>query len=349
MIAPKTKKQWKNVLRALQTRPKERRGRSSRLDDGLNRSNPQSMACLHEEYLEYLAVRNYSQRTLGSRGSTLQQFIRWCQERDIYRPEEVTRPILESYQRWLFHFRMPSGKPLSVVTQQQRLTSIKGFFKWLCRSERLLHNPASELEMPRSEHRLPQTPMSLREVEQVLSLPHIHEPMGLRDRAIMETLYSTAIRRSELCKLTLADLLADRGLIVVRQGKGKKDRVVPIGARAMAWVNKYLREARPLLELDLSERALFLSAYGAITPDHLSGVIAKYIEKANIGRSGSCHLFRHTCATLMLENGADIRYIQQLLGHAKLETTSIYTEASVRQLQKIHGMTHPAEKLPESE
>jgi len=345
MINSKTNKQWRNVLGALQARPKDRRGGDTAHDDGLNRSDPQSMARLYESYLEHLAVRNYSGRTVSARRSTLQQFIRWCQERDLYRPQDVTRPIIESYQRWMFRFRQPNGKPLSVVTQHQRLTSMKGFFKWLCRNQHLLHNPASEIEMPRSEHRLPQSPMSLQEVESVLSLPRLGEPLGLRDRAIMETLYSTAIRRSELCRLALSDLSADRGLLNVRQGKGKKDRVVPIGGRALAWIGKYLNEGRPHLEVDPSQRALFLSGYGeALTPDHLSRLIAQYIEKANLGRKGSCHLFRHTCATLMLENGADIRYIQQLLGHAKLETTSIYTEVTVRQLQKIHGLTHPAEQ-----
>ncbi len=309
------------------------------------------MARLYEDYLEYLSVRNYSWRAVGSRRNTLQHFLRWCQERDLYRPEEVTRPILENYQRWLFRFRQPNGKPLGIVTQQQRPTSIKGFFKWLCRNHHLLHNPASELDLPRSEKRLPQSAMTQREIESVLSLPDISDPMGLRDRAIMETLYSTAIRRSEVCGLRVDDLMTERGLLAVRQGKGKKDRIVPIGARALSWIERYLTQARPLLEVDMSQRALFLSGYGeALTPDHLSRLMARYIDAADLGRKGSSHLFRHTCATLMLENGADIRYIQQLLGHAKLETTSIYTEMTVRQLQKVHTLTHPAEvaKPPEN-
>lgn len=341
----KTNKHWKNVLRALQARPQDRRGGTAPPDDGLDRSDPASMARICEDYLEYLTIRNYSERTVGARRSTLQQFFRWCQERDLYRPEDVTRPILENYQRWLYRFRQPNGKPLNVVTQQQRLASIKGFFKWLCRQNRILHNPASELEMPRAEKRLPLPAMTQRETESVLSLPDISDPMGIRDRAIMETLYSTGIRRSELCRLRIDDLMSERGILAVRQGKGHKDRFVPIGTRALAWIERYLTQARPLLETGIGQRVLFLSAYGEpITPDHLSGVIGKYIEAANIGHKGSCHLFRHTCATLMLENGADIRYIQELLGHANLETTGIYTEVSVRQLQKVHALTHPAEK-----
>jgi integrase/recombinase XerD len=345
MINRKSKKQWQNVLRAMQLRPRERRGGGMAQDNGLDRADPQSMAWLATSFLEYLQVRNYSARSISSRSSTLQHFLLWCQERELRRPQDVTRLIIESYQRWLFRFRQPNGKPLGIVTQQQRITTLKTFFRWLCRNHYLLHNPASEIELPRGEHRLPPSPLSLADVENVLSLPHIHEPLGLRDRAIMEVLYSTAIRRSELCHLDLGDLMADRALLNVRQGKGKKDRVVPIGQRALFWVGKYLDQARPQLEVDTAQRALFLSAYGdAVTPDYLSRLIARYIGAANLGRQGSCHLFRHTCATLMLENGADIRYIQQMLGHANLETTAIYTEVTVRQLQKVHALTHPTEK-----
>ena len=345
----KTNKHWSNVIRAMKSRPKDQRGGDSTHDDGLNRSDPGSMARIYEQYLENLSMRNYSIRTVESRRNTLQHFMRWCQERELYRAAEVTRPILENYQRWLFRFRQPNGKPLGIVTQQQRLTSIKGFFKWLCRNHHVLHNPASELELPRSEKKLPQSAMTRREVESVISMPDISEPMGLRDRAIMETLYSTGIRRSEVCNLKADDIMTERSLLAVRQGKGKKDRIVPIGARALSWIERYLVQARPLLEVDINQRTLFLSGYGdALTPDHLSRLMGNYIEAAGLGRKGSCHLFRHTCATLMLENGADIRYIQQLLGHAKLETTSIYTEVTVRQLQKVHTLTHPAELSAES-
>jgi integrase/recombinase XerD len=137
----------------------------------------------------------------------------------------------------------------------------------------------------------------------------------------------------------------ERGVLFVRQGKGKKDRVVPIGARALSWINKYLHDVRPELLTDPHERALFLSGYGdsGMSPDYLTRLITSYIRHAGI-MTGGCHLFRHTCATLMLENGADTRFIQQLLGHANLSTTQIYTEVSIRQLQRVHAMTHPAEK-----
>ena len=171
------------------------------------------------------------------------------------------------------------------------------------------------------------------------------QPLGIRDRAILETLYSSGIRRMEVVRLQLGDLHLERRVLMIRQGKGKKDRVAPIGDRALAWIGKYLNEGRPLLEVDPSQRALFLSGYGdsAMSADYLSRLVSQYVRAAGIAHGG-CHLFRHSCATLMLENGADIRFIQQMLGHANLSTTQIYTEVSIQQLQRIHAMTHPAEK-----
>jgi integrase/recombinase XerD len=131
---------------------------------------------------------------------------------------------------------------------------------------------------------------------------------------------------------------------MVRQGKGKKDRLLPIGKRALEWIARYLEESRPLLLVNTNEHTLFLSTLGqALEPDSLTEYVRHYIDLADIGKKGSCHLFRHTMATLMLENGADVRYIQAMLGHARLETTQIYTQVSIRKLQKVHALTHPAD------
>jgi len=175
----------------------------------------------------------------------------------------------------------------------------------------------------------------------------VRDLLGVRDRAMLEVLYSTGIRRSELTALELTDLNPERQTLQIRQGKGHKDRIVPVGERALSWTGRYLEEVRPRLVLDNAQRALFLTSYGEpFNPDVLSRMVARYIERAEIGRSGSCHLIRRTCATHMLENGADIRFIQQLLGHAKLDTTSIYTETSIEALKDVHSRTHPAEQPP---
>jgi len=203
--------------------------------------------------------------------------------------------------------------------------------------------PASELELPRLERRLPKHVLTIRESETVLATTNVSEPLGLRDRAILETLYSTGIRRMEVVNLKLYDMDVDRGTLMVRQGKGKKDRMVPIGKRAIGWIEKYLTEVRPRLIIDPNDVTLFLTHLGqGFTTNRLTQLVREYVDAADIGKRGSCHLFRHTMATLMLENGADIRFIQAMLGHAKLETTQIYTQVSIRKLKEIHEATHPA-------
>jgi len=168
----------------------------------------------------------------------------------------------------------------------------------------------------------------------------------LRDRVIMEMFYTTAIRRLELIELQVFDIDYGRNTVFIRQGKGRKDRIVPLGERARAWLDKYRDEARPQLSTARDEGYLFLSVHGGpLTPKRLSGRIKNYVKKAGIDKVGSCHMFRHTAATLMLENGADIRFIQALLGHASLETTQVYTQVGINKLADIHAATHPGARL----
>jgi integrase/recombinase XerD len=252
--------------------------------------------------------------------------------------------VLERYQRHLFHYRKADGEPLSFRSQHARLVPLRMWFRWMTRQNYILHNPASELELPRLGRSLPKNIFSAAEVERVLTLCEIEEPIGLRDRALLEVIYSTGMRRLELVRLKLYDLSLDRGLILIRQGKGKKDRYVPIGERAIAWLEKYMREARPQLAAEPDDMTVFLTAQGEpFSRDHLSYAVKERVDAAQLGKTGSCHLFRHTMATLMHENGADIRYIQQMLGHEDIKTTQIYTQVAIRTLQQIHAATHPAQ------
>ena len=163
-------------------------------------------------------------------------------------------------------------------------------------------------------------------------------------------LYSTGLRRMEIIALKLYDLSLDRGLLLVRQGKGNKDRYVPIGERAIAWLEKYIREGRPQLAVEPDDMSVFLTAQGEpFSRDHMSFTVKERIDAAKLGKTGSCHLFRHTMATLMHENGADIRHIQVMLGHADIRTTEIYTQVAIRTMQQVHAATHPAAMLERGE
>jgi len=166
----------------------------------------------------------------------------------------------------------------------------------------------------------------------------------------MEILYCCGLRRFEVTGLTLYSLDVVRKTLMVRQGKYKKDRLVPISQRAVDWIERYLEESRPKLAIDPNEKTLFLSITGVpLIPNTLSELVRDYIKKADIGKTGSCHLFRHTMATLMLENGADIRFVQAMLGHANIQTTEVYTQVSIKKLQQVHALTHPSTQPPPPE
>lgn len=183
-------------------------------------------------------------------------------------------------------------------------------------------------------------------MEAVLALPDIDYAQGLRDRAMLELLYGTGLRRMELAGLNVADIEAERGTLHVRRGKGGKGRFLPIGERALAWVKKYEAEARPLLQVDPHEPALFLNIDGKrLSMNAMSSRVRGYLDKAGIHKAGACHLFRHTMATAMLDNGADVRHVQEMLGHADIGTTQLYTKVSVAKLKAVHAATHPAARL----
>jgi integrase/recombinase XerD len=327
-------------------RRRAHRGGKEKPDDGLTRREG-TMAALSDEYRERLRILNRTEAALKTMEGALRPFLTWAEERDLLYPSQITRTILESYQRWLWSYRKKNGKPLGIGTQRSRLQWVMQFFAWLCRQRLLEANPASELELPKSEKRLPIEALTVSEIEAVLSQPDIGDPLGIRDRAMLELFYSTAIRRIEMVNLEVSDLSRERRLLRIRRGKGHKDRVVPVGLRSLRWVEKYLDDVRPMLLVDTGQPSLFISGYGGpFNKDFLSRKVMSYFQKAGIGRRGGPHLLRHTCATHLLEGGADIRYIQQLLGHEKLETTAIYTEVSITRLQEVHERCHPAEKGP---
>ncbi|MHB1596711.1 MAG: tyrosine-type recombinase/integrase [Streptosporangiaceae bacterium] len=263
---------------------------------------------LVEEFCEDMAARGYSPRTIGNRRAMLAFLAAWLAERGITRPAEVTRPVLESYQRHLFHYRKANGDPLSFRSQSQRLLAVRAFFKWAARQRHVLHNPASEIELPRAERRLPRPALTAAEAELVLAQPDLADPLGSGT------------------------------------GRSWRSSTPPASERATLLVRKYLAEVRPKLALgDDDDGSLFLTAGGQpFSLDRLTQLASRYVKASGVPKAGACHLFRHTMATVMLEGGADIRYIQAMLGHARLDTTQIYAQVTIRALQAIHAATHPA-------
>ncbi len=181
-----------------------------------------------------------------------------------------------------------------------------------------------------------------RMVELLMEQSNLRTPQGLRDRVMLEVLYSTGMRRNELLDLGRSDMELGQRTVLIRQGKGSKDRVVPLGERAAYWVERYLREAegRPV---ELEGEVLF--PLDKTYRHALSIMVRRYLDRAGIEKPGACHLLRHTAATLMLQHGADVRSIQEMLGHARLSTTQIYTRVTIVELKKVHAATHPAAKV----
>ena len=315
-----------------------------------------SMASLLEAYYLDLRVKNWSEGTISRRQYGLKRFVNWLADRSIDTFNEVTPEVIEAYQRSLYHIgNLRNRKPLRAATQASYLSTIVHLMRWLLKHQYIASNPTVELELPKEEFRLPVGFMNVEEVERLLNQADAQTPIGIRDRAMMEVLYSSAMRRGELCNLSHYDIDWERRLLTIRQGKNKKDRIVPIGQRAVDWLFKYLQDVRPELAAgkfakrtcnrwrrDPTDK-LFLSNFGAaMNPVNVSLLMRAYIEAAGIDKRGACHIFRHTAATLMLENGADLRSIQTLLGHGNLNTTQIYTHIAIDHLRKVHDATHPA-------
>lgn len=335
----------KGINAAKLMRHRAQKSRGGHEKELTEKPDPASLAAHAANWLDHLEQRNYSKKTLNMNANALRDFLSWSEARDLIEPHSISKTHLESYQRHLWHYRKKDKQPLGISTQRQRLGSIQRLFAWLCRQNFLPANPAADLILPRPNPKQLPRGLSPTEIARLFAIPDTRDPLGIRDRAILETFYATGIRRNELINLDVADLDLSSRTLHVRRGKGGKSRLVPVGKTALLWLDNYLLNTRPKLLLNTSEQALFISGYGErLSNGYLGNWMKKTMREAGIDRHGSCHLLRHTCATHMLENGADIRIIQQLLGHQNLDTTSHYTQVAIHHLQSVYDGTHPSSK-----
>ena len=303
-----------------------------------------SILDLMAHWQAWMEVRNLSPHTVLIRLQSMGMFAAWLAERSVTEAGVVTRPMVEAYQRYLHRYRKRGGDLMGVAGQYQRLKGIEHFFRWCSRKNHISANPAADIEYPRLGRSLPDF-FTAGELERIFSVPDVNTPEGIRDRALLELLYSTGLRRSEVAHVTLMDLERGRGVLRVVKGKGSKDRYVPIGNRAWVWLDRYLRDVRPRWSVDAGDYSLFLNASRtAMTPNQVTSRTGRIVVKAGLSGRGSCHRFRHTFATHLLENGCDLRLIQGMLGHAGMEMTARYTQVSIKQLCVAHGAFHPAEQ-----
>ena len=298
-----------------------------------------------EKYLQDLTVRNYSEKTIYGYGRRLKVFLTWADDRALSLAASITDSHVDRYRRYLHQYTY-GDKRITASTQKGHLLVIKQYFGWLTKHRWIPLNPTAEMTLPKIPYKLTHRLLNQAEIQHLIEVIDLESATGLRDRSIIETLYSTGIRRAELINLVIDDIDINEGMILVRQGKGNKDRRIPIGERALEWIDRYLSEWRPQRPRAGHSNNLYLSEKGyPLRSTEIGQKIRDYKKKAEIGKSGGCHLFRHAMATHMLDNGADIRHIQEMLGHSSLSSTQIYTKVSNRVLKDVHRQTHPAAQM----
>lgn len=293
------------------------------------------MEQLIEEYLDYLGVeRGLAANTLESYGRDLRQFVAYIRSQRVTALESLDRNQILLYLDGL----KKQGK--STATVSRNLASIRSFFRFLNREGKVELDPAAQLDTPRVEKRLPKV-LSLQEVESLLYLPDTSTPSGLRDRAMFEVLYATGIRVTELVSLNLSDANLEAGFIKCL-GKGSKERIVPLGSVAVKALQTYISSGRPRLVRTREMRSLFVNHHGRqLTRQGFWKLLKKYAKNAGIESNITPHTLRHSFATHLLENGADLRAVQEMLGHADIGTTQIYTHVTKSRLREIYDKAHP--------
>jgi integrase/recombinase XerD len=300
------------------------------------------------EYLQSLKVRNLSERTVAGKRFMLEKFLVFLAERSVFQIDGITREVIADYQTELYHAVNLRGRPNCVSYQNGRLAAVKGFTRFLKERDYIVSDPARDIAYAKLPKRLPRGVLTASEARKIINAPDTKCTLGYRDRTIMEVLYTTGIRKDELIKLTLSDVDYHDGFLRINAGKGGKDRVVPLGRIACRYLENYIKSVRPELIKDPYNNHLFLSARGnRLSKNMVWELVKKYARKARIKKSVSPHTFRHTCATAMLRNKADIRAVQELLGHESLESTQIYTHISINDLKETHKRCHPREKEKE--
>ncbi len=293
------------------------------------------MQKLLQEYSNYLAVeKGLSKNTLESYRRDLNKFITFMDKRKIKEPEIIDRESLNIFIGEL----KKNGNATSSISRC--IASIRSFFNYLLQEGVIESNPALELESPRIEKRLPRV-LTTQEVDQLLSQPKPGEHNGLRDRAMLELLYASGIRVSELVSLNITDFDPLVGYLRCR-GKGMKERIVPIGSIAINYVNDYLDKSRAKQLKKNGEPALFVNHHGSrMTRQGFWKILKKYARKSNIKGDVTPHTLRHSFATHLLENGADLRSVQEMLGHSDISTTQIYTQITRRKIREVYDKSHP--------
>lgn len=319
-------------------------------------TNPQRLYLLAAQFGEWLAAINFSKRTQVGYLHNVELFIDWLlANTTVSQINQVTAQDLHQYQIALYNFTPPkavqTGKHrLAPGTQLLRLIAVRKFFSWLVKTQQIAHNPTSSLQLPRKRETLPTNTLSRNEVSRLLQATPMDNPRDLRDRTIIEILYATAIRRSELLALTLYDLDLAQQTLTIRLAKHDSDRVIPLTSSIIEILQHYLTDSRPYFTKEPTQTYLFISTRsgGPLDPDDILRIVAKATKRAGILKHVTPHTLRHSLASHLLKNQVDIRQVQQILGHKLLSSTQVYTRVEVSDLHALLQRYHPREQFPSS-
>ncbi len=289
------------------------------------------------EFKTHLEVGGYATSTINCYCQYLSYFLKYLQERKITDLKQVNNKTVRDYQL------LVCDMDLAEETKAMRIRPVKRLFGWLLDAHQLLIDPTEKIKETNRKNRTLPPVLSIEEMQLLLEQPNLSLRMQIRDRAIMETLYSSGIRLNELVQLTVHDVDLKDKVLYIRKGKGNRQRVVPIGRNAAKYLKEYLNQIRPrYAKKNPKGRKLFLTDEGKpITGNTIRTALFHYKKTAGIGKTASPHSFRRSCATHLLQQGADIRYVQKLLGHRHIRTTQIYTRIYPVDLKKTHERTHP--------
>ena len=305
-----------------------------------------TMAVYKEENVQELQIKlnrfcevlwledGLAENTIKSYRKDLQDFILWLANK------KIDKPLWEVNEENIGNYFSDAYQNITVSTANRRLSSFKRFFSWLIREGVIVEDPCKKLKSLQQAQRLPKVLLQT-QVNKLLVMPDLESKFGIRDKAILELMYGTGLRVSEVINLPCISCSLTDGVVRVL-GKGSSERIVPFGEVAAKWIKKYLIDSRPKLLKTKSSKILFITDRGEpISRQGLWKIFSKYIEKAGLPCVFSPHSLRHAFATHLLDNGADLRVVQLLLGHSDISTTQIYTHVAVDRLKDLHSKHHP--------
>lgn len=303
-----------------------------------------------DHYLKHLLAQRRTERSVESYGNMLEAFRVWLEDaQDVADWRDVTQSHIAQYAVRLDRHRKPDGSRTTKGYQHAQLYAIKSFFRFLKNTGGVLVDPCEHMAALRRSRSLPRCVLNAEQTLRMLQVPHLLRPFGFRDRCILELLYSTGLRGKEVCQLEVYDLDLENRLVRVRQGKGRKDRIVPLGKTAAAYLREYMDRVRPLFFRNDPGKAainhLFVTQQRTpIRQATLWYLVKRCGKAAGLPAALTTHSLRHTCATEMLKGGASIRHVQEMLGHSQIRTTQVYTRVVPVDLQAVHRKTAPSER-----